>query len=214
MNKRYIIWAAILLTACREDQLYKKITLPADSAAIFASAGKPGKTVRLPIDPGKSLVAWKGTKLKKTGQHQGTVKFSGGELLFESGKLQGGHFEVDLRTIYITDIPLSEPVPRQNLTRHLNEDFETGRFPRAKFTLTRPPVKQGKTYTVTGNMLIKGITQPLTIEVEERQPQQVYEASFTINRLHWGIGKNRSWLQKKLVDAEVELKVLVVMAIR
>ncbi len=76
------------------------------------------------IDITSSIVYWKGTKLRRTGKHEGTIKFKSGALLFSNNRLSGGNFEIDMHSIYIADMPEHETVPRRNLTRHLHSDFE------------------------------------------------------------------------------------------
>lgn len=90
----------------------------------------------LSVNIKKSVVEWKGTKLLRTGKHEGIVSFKDGQMSFSNGKLVGGKFVVDMKSIYITDIPKSDPEPRKNLTTHLNKDFETKIFPIASFTIT------------------------------------------------------------------------------
>lgn len=169
---------------------------------------KPHSLSRTSIDLDKSVVKWKGTKMLGTGSHEGTVKFSQGELLLSDGKLAGGRFVVDMASIYITDIPLSDPVPRRNLSSHLNSDFETGLFPVATFEIASVE-PDGATYQVTGALTIKGMTNTITLTATEAADGTCFTAGVSFDRHLWGIGENGSWLEQKLVDAEVFLEISI-----
>jgi len=156
----------------------------------------------------RSLVEWKGTKFRGKGSHSGKVFFKEGYLLFEDHELSGGEFIVDMRSIYNTDIPLSDPVPRKNLTTHLNSDFETARYPTAKFFITN--VLQGTPgLMIYGDLTIRGISRKISIQAHKIAPDK-FVSEFNINRFDWKIGDNGSWLEKKLVDPDIRLKVTII----
>lgn len=163
------------------------------------------KIKRVNIDLKKSVVEWKGTKLMGSASHTGTVSINKGYLLFCDSVLTGGEFVVDMTTIYNTDIPLSDPIPRKNITDHLNSDFETDTYPDATFSISTR--KMNGQYMLVGDMTIKGITR--TLSLKARQKDNLFITAFTIDRINWKIGENGSWLEKKLVDAEIALKVTI-----
>lgn len=156
------------------------------------------------IDLSKSVVKWRGTKLMGTGSHEGIVRFKAGKLVFSENQLTGGEFIVDMKSIYITDIPLSDPVPRKNLTTHLNSDFDTGHFPVSSFIITRVRHVDGS-IDVSGELKIMSISKTITIRATANQDQTEFKSEFVFNRFDWKIGENGSWLEKRLVDAEVKL---------
>ncbi len=162
------------------------------------------------IDVSNSIVKWRGTKLMGTGSHEGTVKFSEGELKFSNNKLIGGTFIVDMTSIYNTDIPLSDPVPRKNITFHLNSDFATDTFPNASFTIKTVEEIDKQSMKISGDMKIRGITNPLSIEAREIIAGKIYEAKVILNRHDWNIGEQGSWLEQKLVDSELTLEIKIV----
>ena len=206
-----IIIAGILTTGCDEGRLgaeqnaEQKGFVPVKAQE---PTPKPDSLSRTSIDLDKSVVKWKGTKMLGTGSHEGTVKFSQGELLLSDGKLAGGRFVVDMASIYITDIPLSDPVPRRNLTSHLNSDFETGLFPEATFDITAVEA-HGATYQITGALTIKGVANTITLTATEAPGGTCFTAKFSFDRHLWDIGENGSWLEQKLVDAEVFLEISI-----
>ena len=130
--------------------------------------------------------------------------------MFSEGKLSGGYFTVDMKSIYITDIPLSDPIPRKNITRHLNSDFETSIFPNASFIIKEISALNSTHWSLSGNMTIKGITKPIQVVLNELEKGKAFGSSFSINRSEWKIGENGSWLEKKLVDEEIVLNVNIV----
>ena len=54
------------------------------------------------IDVKKSSIAWVGKKV--TGQHNGTINFLSGTLVFKGKTLKGGEFVVDMNSINTTDL--------------------------------------------------------------------------------------------------------------
>lgn len=167
-----------------------------------------GQTEKVLININASKVAWKGTKLMGTGSHSGTVSFKDGYLLFSGNELTGGELTVDMSSIYITDIPLSDPIPRKNITTHLNIDFETDVFPTSVFRITSVSRKPDY-YAIEGELKIKGITRPISIKAREVKRKVYYISEFTFDRFDWKIGENGSWLEKKLVDSDISLKVTI-----
>ncbi len=177
-----------------------------ESSLLQATIVKDLDKVSINVD--KSIVNWKGTKLMGTGSHSGKVSFEEGFLLLNGEELKGGNFVVDMTTIYNTDIPLSDPVPRKNLTEHLSSDFEVSHFGEAKFVIT--DVQQNKdAYRITGNLTIKGITKEIRIEAIRTGPG-TYSSEFSFDRFDWKIGEDGSWLEKKVVDPDVLIQVTIV----
>jgi polyisoprenoid-binding protein YceI len=210
MIKALFILCVSLFIGCKENQSHEK-KYSSDKQIVQVNYFKPTQEIiRLPINIKESVIEWKGTKLMKIGKHEGTVKFTSGEMLFSAGQFIGGHFVVDMKSIYNTDIPLSDPEPRKNLTRHLNEDFETDIFPLAYFNMSNVSVITATSFFITGDMNIKGIKKSLPITVKEIKQEKEYVSSLILDRFDWGIGKESSWLEKKLVDAEIFLNVRIV----
>jgi polyisoprenoid-binding protein YceI len=161
------------------------------------------------IDLEDSVIRWRGTKLFRTGSHEGTVNLSDGYLLFKGDRLVGGKCTADMKSIYVTDIPLSDPVPRRNLTTHLHSDFETDRFPVAVFEISKVEYGGSHPLSITGKMTIKGMTRELVMPIVVGEDGKTYSTEFIIDRSDFNIGENGSWLEKKLVDAEFVLQVSI-----
>lgn len=60
-------------------------------------------------------------------------------------------------------------------------------------------------------MAIKGISKSITVTLNEIKEKKEYYSTFTFDRFLWKIGENGSWLEKKLVDADVTLKIKIIL---
>jgi polyisoprenoid-binding protein YceI len=85
--------------------------------------------------------------------------------------------------------------PRANDLKSPNY-FDVTNFPTATFTSTGV-AKNGSKLTVTGNLTLRGITKPVTLDVEgpngpvqgmDHKPHVGFSATATISRLAFGIG--------------------------
>ncbi len=121
------------------------------------------KNIQAAIDLDKSVVEWTGKKL--TGEHYGEIKLSSANLVFEKNRLVGGSFEMDMNSIVCTDI--TDAKSNKRLIDHLKSDdfFSTSKFPKAKFEITRVEYKSEANYIVTGNLMIKEKTNPLSFPI-------------------------------------------------
>ncbi|MEZ2443035.1 YceI family protein [Chitinophaga sp. RCC_12] len=112
------------------------------------------------VDIKESKLSWTGKKV--TGQHEGTINIADGKLEVESNVLKGGSFSLDTRSIAVTDI--KDAGGNAKLLGHLKSEdfFAVEKFPAATFATTSVTSKGGGNYEVTGNLTIKGITNPVT----------------------------------------------------
>lgn len=106
------------------------------------------------VDTDKSTLTWIGKKV--VGGHNGTINLQSGSLLFNGKKLAGGTFVIDMTSIKDAD-------KSARLEGHLkNDDF----FGADKFTTSTLVIKKvtgnGSTVSVTGDLTIKGVTNPVT----------------------------------------------------
>ncbi|SEW49887.1 YceI family protein [Chitinophaga arvensicola] len=112
------------------------------------------------VDSKESKLNWTGKKV--TGQHEGTINIADGKLDVDNNVLKGGSFSLDTRTIAVTDI--KDAGGNAKLLGHLKSEdfFSVEKFPSANFVTTSVVSKGGGNYDVTGNLTIKGITNPVT----------------------------------------------------
>ncbi len=114
------------------------------------------------VKTSESKVTWKGYKV--TGSHTGTIDLKSGSLVFDGDKLTGGEFVVDMTTINSTDL---EGEYKGKLDGHLKSDdfFGVEKHATSKLVFTSSKSFNKNSYTVTGNLTIKGITKPVTFVV-------------------------------------------------
>lgn len=110
----------------------------------------------------KSTLEWVGKKV--TGQHNGTVNFSSGTLVFDGKKLKGGEFEVDMTTLTATDLTGGG---KDKLNGHLKSDdfFGVEKFKTASLKFKTIADKGNGKYTITADLTIKGKTNPITFDM-------------------------------------------------
>lgn len=128
----------------------------AASVASFTSISERKVNVK------ESQVNWKGYKV--TGQHEGTINLKEGSLTFTDNQLTGGNFVIDMTTINSTDVSGGT---KDKLDGHLKSDdfFGVEKFPTASLKITKVSGKN-KSYKVTGDLTIKGITNSTTFDLK------------------------------------------------
>jgi len=114
------------------------------------------------IDAAKSDIHWVGKKV--TGQHEGTVNFKDGSLVFKGADVKGGKFTVDMNSMTATDLSGEY---QGKLNGHLKSDdfFGTEKFPTSTLTFKKVAKKSAGVYTVTADLTIKGKTNPVTFDL-------------------------------------------------
>jgi polyisoprenoid-binding protein YceI len=155
---------------------------------------------------------------KPTGQHNGTVDISSGNLFVDENKLTGGSFDIDFTSIKVLDI--TNPESNAKLTNHLKSDdfFSAEKFPIGKFEITSVTPLSGagdNNYTIGGNLIIKGITNPISFPANVIVSNNSITASadFNIDRTQWDVktrsGKFFENLGDRLISDEIELKLTI-----
>jgi polyisoprenoid-binding protein YceI len=111
------------------------------------------------VDPAASSVKWLGKKV--TGQHNGTINIKEGTLEVVDGEVKSGTVLIDMQSIVNEDI--TDEGSNKKLVGHLKSDdfFSVETYPTAKLVLTDVK-KTGDNYTFTGDLTIKGTTNPVT----------------------------------------------------
>ena len=114
------------------------------------------------INVEKSIIKWNAKKV--TGEHSGTVNFQDGALIFKKGKVTGGNFTVDMTSLITTDLTGDW---KTKLEGHLKSDdfFSTEKFKTSTLVFKKIAAKAKGVYTVTGDLTIKGITNPVTFDL-------------------------------------------------
>lgn len=158
------------------------------------------------IDVSKSLITWTGKKI--TGEHEGTIKFKEGELVFKANKITGGSFVADMTTLNNTDQTGSS---KAKLEGHLKSDdfFGINNFKTAILTFKNITPKGNNTYTIIATLTIKGISNPVIFDLNVKG--NTATANLKIDRtkydIKYGSGSYFDDLGDKTIYDEFELAV-------
>mgnify|MGYP001029065689 FL=1 len=139
----------------------KKIII-AGLVAFIAFSFKGVDVEKKEVKTDQSKVVWKGYKV--TGSHEGNITLKSGSLMFSDNKLSGGEFVMDMTSMTVTDL---EGESKGKLEGHLKSDDFFGIEKYSTATLVFNEVKStGKnSYSVTGDLTIKGKTSPVTFSI-------------------------------------------------
>ncbi len=134
------------------------------------------------IDVSKSLITWTGKKI--TGQHEGTIKFKDGVLVFKNGKVVGGNFVADMTTLNNTDQTGSS---KAKLEGHLKSDdfFGTYNFNTSILDFRNITIKGNNSYTIIASLTIKGVSHPVIFDLIVKG--NTATAKLTIDRTKYSI---------------------------
>lgn len=116
------------------------------------------------LDKSNSKVKWKGKKV--TGEHYGTIDLKSGNLEVESNKIKSGTFQMNMTTIVNED--LTNESMNKKLVGHLKSDdfFSVDAHPAATLVIKEVKHKSGTTHSFSGDLIIKGITNPVIFDAE------------------------------------------------
>lgn len=129
-------------------------------ASIERPSSIEGEKKEIKVD--NSKLVWKGYKV--TGSHEGTIDIKSGSLIFKEGVLTGGDIAINMQSIENTDLTGEY---KGKLEGHLKSDdfFGVEKFPMATLKLTKVKPAGKNSYTATGDMTIKGITNSVNLEI-------------------------------------------------
>ena len=181
-----------------------------------ASASSVSLGQKYIIDTKESIITWKVSMLFDfEEEHVGYVYISKGELMIEKDSLVGGTAEIDMKTIEYKDKE-SKNTP----VKHLKSPdfFDVEKFPISTFAITKIESVnvRSKTIKVTGNLTIKGITNPVTFPAKMEVKDGVVRANgkMVIDRTQWGIryrsGKFYDNLADQAVSDDFEIQMNIV----
>lgn len=124
------------------------------------SAFKPVKKETYKIDIQKSVIEWTGKKV--LGAHNGEIRLSSGAIATEGKVPVKGSFIIDMNSITNKDVTDAEY--KTKLLGHLKSEdfFNVYKFPTAQFAATRISDAGNGNLSITGNLTIKGITNPIS----------------------------------------------------
>jgi polyisoprenoid-binding protein YceI len=154
-----------------------------------------------------STITWTGHKL--TGKHEGTINLKEGTLTFDAKKLVAANFTIDMTTINTTDL---KGESKGNLDGHLKspEFFNVTEFPTATFKTTSISLKgKSGSYEITGDMTIKGITNPITfnMDVTEHSATAKLKVNRAKHKVKYGSSSFYDDLKDKVISDEFDLDI-------
>ncbi|HEU4788560.1 MAG TPA: YceI family protein [Flavobacterium sp.] len=161
------------------------------------------------IDVSKSIIKWEGKKI--TGQHEGTINFKDGYLIFKDKKVTGGSFTADMKSLSNTDQTGSS---KTKLEGHLRSEdfFSIENFPTSTLVFKSIASKGNNTYLINADLTIKGITNPIQFDLVVSPNKAT--AELTVNRtkydIKYGSGSYFDDLGDKTIYDDFELNVVLV----
>ncbi len=180
----------------------------------MASDSKNESTVYI-IQTGDSKIEWTGKKV--TGQHNGNLQISEGEIVAVGNDIVRANLKMDMNSITCSD--LTDPEWNKKLVNHLKSDdfFSAEEHPVATFKTTRfvknhESATGEQTYIVTGDLTIKGITNTVSFPVNTEAENGLLTATGTaiLDRTKWDIKYNSGSIFKglgdKMIYDEFEIK--------
>ncbi|SNC65402.1 Polyisoprenoid-binding protein YceI [Hymenobacter gelipurpurascens] len=143
------------------------------------------------VQPQLSSLGWTGKKIG--GQHSGTISLKEGIVLVKGSQIVGGTIVADMTSLKNTD--LTDADYNAKLVGHLKSEdfFGVEKNPTATFVITSiKPLKgdaAGNNAIITGNLTIKGKTNPLSFPAKVGVKNGVAAASgtATIDRTKYGV---------------------------
>jgi len=167
------------------------------------------------VDVKNSKLEWTGRKVG--GEHYGEMQLSTGNLSFIKGKLSGGSFEIDMTSIICIDI--TDQKQNKRLVDHLKSEdfFSVARFPSSSLTITKVEIQEANKYSVTGNLTIKGKSNPINFSASftKVNGQDVAETTLAFDRSQYDVKfGSQSFFENlgdKLVYDDIELKVKLIL---
>lgn len=158
------------------------------------------------VEVKSSSVTWVGKKV--TGQHNGTIDLKSGYFNMEGDQIIGGEFVIDMTSITVSDLKAGSG--KEKLEGHLKSDdfFGVANHPTSKLVISSA-LKNGNTYTLSGDLTIKNITNPITFEMTMKGNEA--KANVVIDRskfdVRYGSGSFFDNLGDKTIYDDFELTV-------
>jgi len=147
-------------------------------AMMFMLPGSILFAQKLEVNSKASSIEWVGKKV--VSQHHGNIQFKSGYLELKDDRIEAGDLVVDMTTI--TNADIENENRNQRLVGHLKSDdfFGVEEYPVAYFTVSQSSkFSEGKA-TLSGNITIKGKTEPITFEVVRTGNE--YNANLDLDR--------------------------------
>lgn len=166
------------------------------------------------IDTKRSSIQWVGKKV--IGEHNGVIKLSSGEMVLNNNILKSGSFVADMKSMSCSDL---EGESNKKIIDHLKSEdfFSVSKYPTSKFQMVKVKVVGINRVEISGNLTIKGITQPISFTADTQK--QGNEVTATANKIKvdrtkydikYGSKNFFSSIGDKAIDDDFELTVNLV----
>ncbi len=148
----------------------------------IAGKEKGKKVATLAVDTKGSKIHWLAKKV--TGQHEGTIGITSGNLMVDGGKVKGGDFVIDMKSIVCTDI--ADEGYNKKFIGHITtgDFFEVEKFPTAAFKITKVVGAD-----ITGDLTMHGVTKSITFpaKITVTGGKATATASIPVDRTDFGV---------------------------
>ena len=151
------------------------------------------------VGASKSSINWLSKKV--TGQHSGTVNLKDGALVFKGKKLVGGTFTTDMTSLTATDLT-GEYLGKLNGHLKSEDFFNTDKFQTSTLVFKTIGEKAKDVYTVTADLTIKGITNPVTFDIAVKG--NTATTTFKVDRTKYDIKYNSASIFSSIGDKAIE----------
>ncbi len=184
--------------------------------ALLTFAFTPNNVGDLSVDTENSIITWKGYKV--TGSHVGTLKVKNGKLDFTDDALVGGSFDIDMKSLQVTDLKAGRG--KEKLEGHLNSSdfFDVENHSTANFKITKVTSRgMAGDYKIKGELTIKGVSKEIKFnaKVGEENGKKIATADITIDRtdynVQYGSGNFFKNLGDKTIYDEFDLSIKLMM---
>jgi polyisoprenoid-binding protein YceI len=197
LNVGLMVFLAVFVFSCKE----KTVDTAGDVAATEGQ--------KYEVGAGMGSIVWVASK--PTGNHNGTINTSEGQIFVKDGKITSGNFTIDMTSITVLDLEGDE---KTSLEAHLKgtesegaqDFFNSTKFPTGKFEITSvidSTLENGANTLVKGNLTLLDVTKeiaiPATVTVSD-STVVVVSPGFNINRTDWGITYKSKNVFKELGD--------------
>ncbi len=162
----------------------------------------------------ESNIRWIGAKV--TGKHNGSIKLKSGKVEFVGGAIKSGEIVIDMPTLVVEDLSGDA---KAELEGHLKSDdfFATSKFADSKFVFKSGTAKNKHQFEVTGDLIIKGISKPLTatlILVPTADNMIKLNGGFAIDRTQYDIKFRSAKFFSDLGDKMIEDNFLITLDLK
>jgi polyisoprenoid-binding protein YceI len=148
-----------------------------------------------------STITWQGSKVG--GTHTGMILIKEGTLLTENNTIVGGGVDIDMSSIFCTDIQNREDAKK--LEGHLKSQdfFDVDKFPLASLKILEVKTVKGKNnYEVKANLTIKNITKEILFpaKIKTENNQIIADIKLTLDRTEYDVSYMSESITEKLKD--------------